>query len=277
MLTLVDRIVNELKVLNVKWSVGHLDNVVSLIHDSYEGRPYHNIDHINNGLQTIETIADTLNPIDKARLTLAWIYHDIFYKAGSRKNERHSAILAEMHLKYLNVDDLSIRLIRDMIIATDYYDPIVQYMNPNFNLITDIDLIDIADREKFALNSMAVRHEFSHVSTEIYKTGRKKFFEKLLATRNNKIFLSKELDHLNEVAIRNLESYIHNLDRDYGDIFTIKEFNRHVNQGSFIDYDGSGYYGNDVESTHIPISCKDIASKKADIPRYCTHIHWFNK
>ena len=62
---------------------------------------------------------------------------------------------------------------------------------------------------------------------------------------------------------------------DYGDLFTIEEFKKHCEGGSFIDYDGSAYYATDKLMTRIAVTPSEIRNGKVD--KRWSHIMWFNK
>lgn len=62
---------------------------------------------------------------------------------------------------------------------------------------------------------------------------------------------------------------------EYSYVPTVEEFIEDCKNGSFNDYDGTGYWSSNSKRTSIPISCNDLAKGKV-LPGY-THICWFNK
>ncbi|NJL70805.1 MAG: hypothetical protein HC888_03950 [Candidatus Competibacteraceae bacterium] len=57
---------------------------------------------------------------------------------------------------------------------------------------------------------------------------------------------------------------------DYGDLFPIDEWKEAVKNGSFIPYDGTGYYATETEM--------DIDTDSFEPPpKWATHVAWFNK
>ena len=62
---------------------------------------------------------------------------------------------------------------------------------------------------------------------------------------------------------------------DYGDVFTLEGFIHMCKNYSFIDYDGTGYYGNDKEYSNKYAKPSDIVAGKID--KNYTHVIWFNK
>lgn len=60
-----------------------------------------------------------------------------------------------------------------------------------------------------------------------------------------------------------------------GDIFTIDEFIKLVDEACFRPYDGSGYYGNENECSGAYINWDDIMGDAYKLK--ATHVWWFNK
>lgn len=58
------------------------------------------------------------------------------------------------------------------------------------------------------------------------------------------------------------------------DVYTVAEFHRFVQDGSFIDYDGHGY---PVKDKRADKSIVIKPSKLYRIPEDATHIVWYNK
>lgn len=72
---------------------------------------------------------------------------------------------------------------------------------------------------------------------------------------------------------------------EYGDLMTIERFSDCVKSGSFIDYDGYGYWATETQCSSLSVKpsqfykskkiCgKDISDLK---PEWATHIVWFNR
>ena len=64
--------------------------------------------------------------------------------------------------------------------------------------------------------------------------------------------------------------------KDYGDVMPVSQFVEDVQEGMFIDDDGSGYYGlANFYYTNIPAYPSEIKTGKinATLP----YVHWFNK
>ena len=74
--------------------------------------------------------------------------------------------------------------------------------------------------------------------------------------------IENPLDHSNEEKTP--------LDKDYGDLFSMKNFSKRVDNGGFSDYDGHGYYA-DKKYQYHQILTVDSLDK-----RY-SHVIWYNK
>ena len=62
---------------------------------------------------------------------------------------------------------------------------------------------------------------------------------------------------------------------DYGDHMTLEQFVLCVEQHSFIDNDGSGYYATATEMTRLEAIPSNIT--KGMINKEFSHVVWFNK
>ena len=62
---------------------------------------------------------------------------------------------------------------------------------------------------------------------------------------------------------------------DYGELCTIEDFIGYCETGSFIDYDGSGYYATETLMTRIEANPSDI--KRGRVDKRWSHVMWFNK
>jgi hypothetical protein len=61
---------------------------------------------------------------------------------------------------------------------------------------------------------------------------------------------------------------------DEDDVYTVKEFLKHVKCHAFIDYDG---YGHPVKDGKCDPSIDILPSKVDEIPKDATHIVWYNR
>lgn len=80
----------------------------------------------------------------------------------------------------------------------------------------------------------------------------------------------------NECIMNDKEEIIKTLEEiknemEFGDIYTTEEFKKYVEDGSFIPYDGWGYYHNGVEETRICVWDTD------EIDTSYPYVCWYNK
>jgi len=64
---------------------------------------------------------------------------------------------------------------------------------------------------------------------------------------------------------------------DYGDIQTLIEWTNNCKVGMFIDYDGWGYFATENEMSNKRVIPSDLRNPNFKIPKWVTHIIWFNK
>lgn len=145
-------------------------------------RKYHNLGHI---AECIEFFNEWNNPKqdlgpDLDKITLAIFYHDIYYKAACKKNERISAAQAICALSEFNICGSYLGDIYDLILATRHRNERFEY--PMANLICDIDLCGLAKPyDSFCIASQAIADEFASFPQDEYVAGRIKWVESMLA------------------------------------------------------------------------------------------------
>jgi len=62
---------------------------------------------------------------------------------------------------------------------------------------------------------------------------------------------------------------------EYGDHMTIEEFVQSCKVGLFIDYDGFGRFATKDKESSLMISPSGL--KKITIPKWATHVMWYNR
>jgi len=63
---------------------------------------------------------------------------------------------------------------------------------------------------------------------------------------------------------------------DYGELFSIDEFNRALRAGLFNNYDGHGYYATKTHMSTVYIAPSKFSIATARLMN-ATHVMWFNK
>ena len=144
-------------------------------------RHYHNLDHINDGLEKIDKVRHLAwNP---DAIEMAWWWHDFVYNTKSKLNEDKSAEMADNVLREFKV---SIEL-RAWIIALIYATKHIYLPEPedyDLCLMIDIDLASLgAPPEIFDRNTANIRKEQAWLSIRDFRKGRVEFFRKMLKDR----------------------------------------------------------------------------------------------
>jgi len=111
------------------------------------------------------------------RIELAIWFHDAVYDGTRNDNELKSAELWTRKLALFLEDD-PLEWGRRAIMATIDHLP---NDDPDIQLLLDLDLAPLgAPYEAFKATTAAVRQEYSHVSDEAFRDGRKQFFTNLI-------------------------------------------------------------------------------------------------
>ena len=66
-------------------------------------------------------------------------------------------------------------------------------------------------------------------------------------------------------------------DIKYGDNIPLEEWLDCVSSKGFIDYDGHGCFSTALKRSNFIVVPSDITEKKIKIPKWATHVTWFNK
>lgn len=143
---------------------------------SAKGRYYHNLQHIEFGLERIKE-ANKVIDFPNA-LELAWFYHDFVYNPNAKDNEEKSAEYCRNVCEGKKLRKDFIERIERLIIATKHL--FVPRENDE-KLIVDIDLSIFGQKEKiFDEYESNIRKEYSFVRDEDFRKGRKEILERFL-------------------------------------------------------------------------------------------------
>jgi len=202
-----DKLIEDCKEhLKAKVDVRFTDFIYNKLEEFYNGneRYYHNLDHIKTLLEFLEwDFGDQLKQIHKSSKTIVEIaiwFHDVIYIPGYTENEIASAnfckiFTSSMKLsKWYDIDGL--------IIDTDHkFIPLTLGLS---NIICDLDLRELADEKRYFEIANLVRKEFSHLSIEEWRKGRKEFLKSFLA--KDRIYHTKMYyDRYEKLARENIE------------------------------------------------------------------------
>lgn len=127
----------------------------------------------------VESVVAELGPSPSPALTLAALYHDAVYEAGSSQNELASAEMAEVELTALGVPDGLCERVRELILATQTHS--APPGDADLDALLDADLAVLgAEPEGYARYVVAIRREFAHVPSAHFAEGRAVILRALL-------------------------------------------------------------------------------------------------
>lgn len=177
--------------------------------DLFVPRKYHDFNHIFEGIASIVEIEPECNCLFLNQVILAWFYHDIFYQTGgNHENERLSADYALADLIQQGLCGEYAGRVFDLIMWTkhDKNPPENDY---EANLIVDIDFLRLSTTpsEAFDVVTKMIRDEFA-ISDKEWAVNRIKFWQGLLERKKGRIFRTSHFEHLNPIALKNIESEI---------------------------------------------------------------------
>ncbi len=181
-------------------------------------RQYHDFNHIIEGVKDILSIESDCDCSEGSidDVLLAWFYHDSIYRLNPKTttNESESAWYALEDLVSMGFSAERAGRVHDLVMWTkhDKNPPETDY---EANLIVDIDLLRIAATPVetfFGLTAM-VRKEFSFVDDKAWAEGRIAFWRGFLQRKNGRVFRTSHFEHLNNIAISNIEKEVFSLER----------------------------------------------------------------
>ncbi len=140
-------------------------------------RYYHNLNHIQHVLTTVDRFAATLqNP--SAVYLAAW-FHDFIYDAQAADNELQSAKAAGELLTVVGAGKDLIDRVRVLILATQGHQ--IDPDDPELCMFLDADLAILgSDPVQYLVYQQSIRCEYSWVSDAAYRAGRIRALEHFL-------------------------------------------------------------------------------------------------
>lgn len=180
------------------------EDFINIIIKEYEGRPYHNIDHIVHCFQELEWFLSNSNKnhnINIEDVGLAIIAHDIVYGAKQKQlDEELSAQWLENYLKIIGQERQSVI---DIVLSTAHLSGKYKVDTPEKELMTSIDLAILGQPENiYKRYSDSVRKEYNFVNDNDYVEGRIKAISFLM---EHKLFLNETFKKYEEKAKTNME------------------------------------------------------------------------
>jgi predicted metal-dependent HD superfamily phosphohydrolase len=143
-------------------------------------REYHTGEHLARTLSIVDANARLADDLMAVRLA-AW-FHDAVYDpvAAPGANEAASAALAIQYLAILDIDEWRADEVARLVRLTAEHDPVPG--DRNGCLLADADLAILASEEPvYEEYAAAVRREYRHVPDPLYRAGRIRVLDHLLA------------------------------------------------------------------------------------------------
>jgi len=140
-------------------------------------RHYHTLGHLDEILQQLEPVKTEID--NWTSLIFAIAYHDIVYSVRKTDNEERSAELAVNRLKSLDVENISIQLCHDQIMATKTHRAAGQ-RDTEYFIDADMAILG-ASPERYQLYAGQIRKEYAIYPDFLYRRGRKKMIEDFLS------------------------------------------------------------------------------------------------
>lgn len=158
------------------------------------GRSYHTLDHIQNVLQTVESLGSYARNLNAVKLA-TWL-NDVIYDSRASDNEERSADYAERLCEKLSIPEG--RLVASLIRKTKTHRA---DGDADAQVLIDADLAILgASESAYRIYAEQIRQEYAWVPEPEYRAGRQQILERFL-TRPRIYHL---LRHLEEPARRNL-------------------------------------------------------------------------
>lgn len=153
-----------------------VENAVDNIFNEYQSRgsDYHNVSHLHEGICAFMEHEDDGLPVTRAKIILAYAYHDLVYVPGAPDNEERSAKAWIADAKRLGINDYRIEVVANAIRRTDHMSQTLKGVEA---YVSDLDLLRLAaDPDKF--------DEYSRQVFVEYKVPADKIEEAMLARKN---------------------------------------------------------------------------------------------
>lgn len=141
-------------------------------------RFYHNLQHLVAIFEHLAPFAGLFaHPND---LIWAVFFHDIIYDTQKHDNELQSALYARRALTQLNIPEAQIVRVENLIKDTQYHK--TSDTLPEFHYFLDADLAILGSAPSiYTQYSQNIRKEYAWVPEALYKTGRTRVLQNLLA------------------------------------------------------------------------------------------------
>jgi predicted metal-dependent HD superfamily phosphohydrolase len=169
-------------------------------------RHYHNLQHIEHMLQTIESIKSPT--ADLTALHIATWFHDLVYDSRKADNEERSAARAEEILTGWNAPQDFRRKIATLILATKEHQAAADDLTAQ--ILLDADLAILSEPPaRYTAYARAIRQEYAWVSDADFLSGRRKVLESFL--QRDHIYFTTSMRLRESLARQNLQAELASL------------------------------------------------------------------
>jgi predicted metal-dependent HD superfamily phosphohydrolase len=142
-------------------------------------RAYHSVEHISALLVLLD--AHGANASNPDALKLAILYHDVVYDPRRSDNEAVSADVARRDLKELGIAPAMVERVALLVLATQHGAQSPDPADTDLALLLDLDLSVLAAVPKdYDAYAAAIRREYKHVPSLLYRPGRRRVLQKFL-------------------------------------------------------------------------------------------------
>ncbi len=183
-----------------------IDLLFRLLMNEYSkpDRHYHNLNHIDRVLKTIDRF--NLELQDPIAVRLAAWFHDFVYDPQASDNEAQSAELAKKLLAELNISAATIDRTQQLILATQGHQ--IDPDDTDRCIFLDADLAILGtDPAQYQTYARSIRQEYSWVSDVEYRRGRTRVLKSFLQ-RDRLYYTDLLFDELDSIARVNMKQEI---------------------------------------------------------------------
>lgn len=175
------------------------------------GRYYHTLEHIQQVLETIESIRTT-NPTPRWEVAhfpdieLAGWFHDAIYDPQANDNEEKSAEYAIAALNKLGIPNSTVKRVEQLILNTKTHQALTDDIDSQIILDSDLAILG-APEWQYKAYARSIRQEYSWIAEEAYRAGRKQVLQKFLQ-RKRLYFTDRLFSDLEIRARQNMQAEV---------------------------------------------------------------------
>jgi predicted metal-dependent HD superfamily phosphohydrolase len=161
-------------------SESNVDYIIGALCALYNGREYHNVNHIAYALNKFQTVFERYKLVDnQEELCIAIMFHDCIYTGNGKSDVFSSSQIAKCISKGIGLSTNSIDRVSKLIMSTYSHIP----YNNDSGILCDCDMSILGDYDvEYQNYSDSIKKEYLSigVSEKAYKIGRATFLENIL-------------------------------------------------------------------------------------------------